>query len=421
MFISDYILNGRGMGPSADVMESVRWETGLLRPFKDTDPSSPTRGKSCVIINSRRTKWDPSLGQYVPVKVQLPIAALQNRNIYSPVFNATTLRKEEWIHLDQVVLRAARYRLRAWEDLARANTFGGFNGMSKLILEHETQSDPGEAITDMNALTEGRTDTPVYQLEGLPLAVTHSDFYYDLRRLSASRNTGTPLDTTMAEACGRRNAEKIEKLTIGLQTSPLTYGGQSTQYGGYSRNSSIYGYLNHPKRVIKNNFTAPTTGGWTPETTQKEVNAALLKLRNQKFYGPFMVYHSNDWDTYLDGDYYVSVTSGAVAPTKTLRERLRGIDGVEDVKRLDFLFSTLTDQSGGGPGLEDISAAHPFTLIFVQMTPDVARAVVGLDMTTVQWEERGGLKVCFKVMGICVPQVRADYYGNCGVLHGTTS
>ena len=57
----------------------------------------------------------------------------------------------------------------------------------------------------------------------------------------------------------------------------------------------------------------------------------------------------------------------------------------------------------------------------VQMTSDVARAVVGMDITTVQWESKGGMQLNFKVMCINVPQIRADFYGNCGILHATTS
>ena len=63
----------------------------------------------------------------------------------------------------------------------------------------------------------------------------------------------------------------------------------------------------------------------------------------------------------------------------------------------------------------------PFTVLMVQMTPDVARAVVGMDITTVQWESKGGMQVNFKVMGILVPQLREDFNGNCGIAHGTTS
>lgn len=424
MFVyHDFVLNGQGHGPVGDMLSGVRFDPGMMRPYFDKN------GNPAVTINTGRTTLVK--GRQVPIREHRLIRDLIANGVNSPVFNATSLRKEEWLELDRVVLRAARYRLRAWSDLASANSYGGFNGMAKMILEHETMSDPGEAMADMDGLTEGRTDSPKFQLEGLPLPITHSDFFFSSRRLANSRNSGTPLDTSMGEASGRRVAERIEKTTIGNNTGVI-YGGNSTQTGGYGRTSQVYGYTNFPTRIVKNNVTAPTAGGWTPETTQIDFNACLNSLRLHKFYGPYMVYNSTDWDKYLDGDYYVAKTSGAVAPTKTLRQRLKDIDGIQDIRRLDFLFADETDQSssvGGvfGPGREDLvgggggTFGNPFTLIFVQMTPDVARAVNGMDITTLQWETVGGMRLNFKVMAIQVPQLRADFYGNCGVLHATTA
>jgi hypothetical protein len=312
------------------------------------------------------------------------------------------LRKEEWIRLDEVVLRAARSRLRAWSDLASANTYGGFNGMSTMILEHETMSDPGEAVVDMDGLTDGRQDSPKYQLEGLPLAITHSDFWFSQRRLAVSRNRGTPLDTTMAEAAGRRVAEMIEKTLIGVETG-ITYGGTSGT-PTYGRTSSVYGYINFPDRLTKMNLTTPT--GSNPNATVADVLAMRDQLYNANFYGPYMLYHSTDWDQYLDNDYAFSTGTGVSTPNKTLRNRLREIEGIQDVRRLDFLTA---------------ANSHAFTMIMVQMTQDVCRAVDGLGITTVQWESQGGMRVNFKVMTIQVPQLRADYNGNTGILHARTA
>lgn len=408
MFMQDLVLNGQGVGPVGETLNHVRFESGLLRPFLI---SRGGRNIPCATINVGR---NPNTG--APVYKSYTREALERRGIYSPVFNATSLRKEEWIQLDQVVLRAARYRLRAWADLAAANSYGGFNGMSKTILEHETMTDPGEAIVDMDGVSDGRSDAPQYQLEGLPLPITHSDFNISSRRLAASRNTGTPIDTTMGEASARRVAESIEKTTIGVSTG-LTYGGTLTQSGGYSRNSSVYGYLNFPKRITYTSLHDPSKAGWTASTTLADVLYLRQLLYASKFYGPFVIYHSNDWDTYMDNDYIL--TGGNVA-TQTLRNRLKSIEGIQDVRRLDFLFGSTPDSSKGPGGDVDISL-KPFTLIIVQMTPDVCRAVNGMDVTTVQWEEKGGLRVCFKVMAIQVPQLRADNYGNCGILVATTS
>ena len=67
------------------------------------------------------------------------------------------------------------------------------------------------------------------------------------------------------------------------------------------------------------------------------------------------------------------------------------------------------------------TTAYAFTMLFVQMTPDVARAVNGMDITTVQWEDHGGFRQNFKVMAMLVPQIRADFNGNTGIVHATTS
>lgn len=387
---TDMIVNGRGVGPVGEVVSGLHhYDAGLMRPYFGDD------GRPRVVVNTGRQFRDAN-GQMRPLYQEMLVNDLMQSGIHSPVFNATALRKEEWIHLDTVVLRAARQRLRAWADLSAANTYGGFDGMSKMILEHETMSDPGSAVVDMDGMTEGRNDSPKFQLEGLPLPITHSDFYIPERKLAVSRNTGTPLDTTMAEAAGRRVAETIEQTLIGTITG-VTYGGNSTQVGGYGRTSSVYGYTNYPDRITYTSMTVPT--GSNPEVTVSEVLHLRSLLYSDKMYGPYMIYHSTDWDRWLDNDY---ARLGGNNANMTLRDRLRRIEGIQDVRRLDYLTST-------------------YTMLIVQMTPDVCRAVNGMDITTVQWESLGGMRKNFKVMCIQVPQLRSDYNGNCGIVHATTA
>jgi hypothetical protein len=387
---TDFVLNGQVHGPLGSFLQgmgggSMRFDTGLLRPYYDAQT-----GVQCVTVNTGRTKFDAKSQTYQPVFEQVPIRELIANGVQSPVFNATALRKDEWVQLDRQIIVAARQRLRAWADLAAANTFGGFNGMAKMVLEHETMSEPGEAVVDMDGLSEGRTDSPKFQLEGLPLPITHSGFYFSERRLAISRNTGTPLDSTMAEQAGRRVAETIEKTLIGTVTG-ITYGNASE----YGRAPTVYGYTNFPDRLTKTNMTAPTGSNGPSVLTSWLQLRDLLYANN--FYGPFMVYVSNDWDAYLDNLFSTTEPSAG-----TLRSRLLQVDGIQGIRRLDYLTDT-------------------FTVLMVQMTPDVARAVNGMDITTVQWESQGGMKKHFKVMAIQVPQLRADFNGNCGIAHGTTA
>lgn len=412
MFVDSYIATPHPRGGTIDMgyrggitgIVNRQFDTDLLRPYIDKN------GKPAVTMNRGRTTLIK--GEQVPIKEHVLIRDLVSNGIMSPVFNATSLRKEEWIELDRRVILAARYRLRAYSDLAAANSFGGFNGMSKLILEHETMSDPGEAMEDMDGLTDGRTDAPQFQLQGLPLPITHSDFFFSSRTLAVSRNTGTPLDVRMGEAAGRRVAERLEKVTIGVSTG-VTYGGASTYVGGYGRTSQVYGYTNFPARLTKTNLTQPT--GSNASSTLADVLAMRDQMYLGKFYGPYMLYTTNDWDRYMDNDY---ILSGGNVATQTLRERLKAIEGISDVRRLDMFFAAQLSSSTG-PGTDVDASLTTFNLLMVQMTSEVCRAVNGLDITTVQWEAVGGMRLNFKVMCIQVPQLFADFYNNCGVLHAT--
>lgn len=383
---TDFVLNGQVIGPMGEVIgQGTRFDPGMLRPYVGDD------GQKYVTVNTGRQKFDDKVKRMVPVYEKVRVSDLiANGHGNSIMTNATSLRKDEWLQLDNVIIRAARQRLRAWQDLAASNTYTIPNGMSKMVLEHETMSDPGEAVVDMDGLSEGRSDSPKFQLEGLPLSITHSDFWFSQRRLAISRTGGMPLDTSMGEAAGRRVAEMIEKTLIGTVTG-ATYGAAAD----YGRTPTVYGYTNFTSRITRTSMTAPTGSNGSAVLT------SWLNLRDDlydaNFFGPFMVYTSTDYDQYLDNLFSTTEPSAG-----TLRSRLLQIDGIRGIRRLDYLTNT-------------------FTVLMVQMTPDVARAVNGMDITPVQWESQGGMRLNFKVMAIQVPQLRADYNGNCGIAHGTTA
>lgn len=426
MFVDNYIAqpgiatqNGSGQ-EVVNLFMGRYFDPGLRRPYFDE------QDRPCVTVNTGR--WTRERGERRPIRERRLLKELILEGVVPPVFNATTMRKEEWIEVDKEVLDAARYNTTAWSDLASRNPYGGFNGMGKTMLEHETMSDPGEAMQDMDGLTEGRTDSPRFQLEGLPLPITHSDFHYDSRRLAISRNSGTPLDMVSASSAGARIGEMLEAVTIGTRTG-ITYGGNTGPT--YGRTATVYGYLNFPSRITKNNLTAPT--GSNAATILADVLTMRDQMYLRKFRGPFTLYHSNDYDQYMDNDY--TLTGGNVT-TSTLRQRLKAIDGISDVKRLDMLFGTTvqtnpywTSSTVGttgkpvytGPGGAVDITLKATRMLLVNNDKRTARAVNGMDITTLQWEEKGGMRVCFKVMCIQVPQIRADFYGNCGILDATTS
>jgi hypothetical protein len=402
IFVQDFILNGQGHGEVGQQLAGFRYDPGFLRPFLNE------RNERCVTINTGRMakSRDPLLkGAYVPERKTVKIDDLTRRGIFAPVWNATSLRKEEWIEMDRRVVMATRQRLRAWADLAAASRYGGFNAMGRLTLEYEAMSDPGEAIVDMDGLSEGRNDAPLFKLRSLPLPITHVDFSFSSRLLGVTRNGGSPLDMTMPEAAGRRVGEMVEKTTIGVETG-LTFGTQATGITAHDLASTVFGYINYTNRLTKTNLTIPVSSpaaSANPEVTVAEVLAMREQLYVAGFFGPFMLYHSTDWDVHMDNDY---ARLGGNNANMTLRDRLRGIEGIQDVRRLDYLTAALS---------------HAYTLVMVSMTSETAEAVDGMGVTTIQWETRGGMQLNFKVMAIQVPRLKSDYSGNCGILHARTA
>lgn len=348
----DYILNGAGYGGVAQTLLNNNFDVNALRPWKSQDP---TDHRSFQTITNN--------GQSETFVTNAP----------------ATLRKDEWIHLDEAVVEAAQTQMRVVSDIRSAGlTYSIPNGMGKTILETESQSDITDAEMSMDGINRASADRPQYNLLTLPLPITHKDFFFTAREIAVSRERGMPLDTTNAQLAARKVAEQTEKLTLG-EASTYAFGG-----------GTIYGLTNYTGRLTKT-LTAPTSSNH--DTTLNEI----LEMRSQAYaanhYGPYMLYASPAWDEFLDEDF--SSSKG----TNTFRERIRAIENIQDVRTAHFLSGT--------------------QLLLVQMTPDVVRMVVGMDVTTIQWPTEGGMMMNFKVMSIVVPQLRADYNGNTGIVHGS--
>jgi uncharacterized linocin/CFP29 family protein len=355
----DFILNGQAQGSIAATLMQNQFDTGSLRPFIGKD------GRSYITINS----LNPATGKFEPQAI--------------PTTNAVaTLRKDDWITLDRAVVAAAKPRLKLVGALrAGGLTYTMPNGMASTVLQTETQSDISGATISMDGLRKSEGDRPVFELSNLPLPLIHKDFSFSARQVMASRQGGSPLDTSTAELAARRVAEEAEKLAIG------TLG---FQYGG----GLIYGLVNFPSRLTKV-LTNPASTGWTPKTTVLEVLDMRQKSIDALHYGPWMLFVGTAWDAYLDADY--SDAKG----DNTLRERIAKIQGINGVESLDYL-------SG-------------YQMVLVQWTADVIREVIGMDVSTVQWESQGGMQINFKVMAILVPQLRGDITGKTGIVHGNTA
>jgi hypothetical protein len=382
--------NGQWQGPVGPVLEAVRSEPGLMRPFLND------RGQHCMTIRTGKMVYNNATRTYHAEKKTFLVQDLIRRGYTSPVMNATSLTRDAWIQLDTAVVKATRKRLKAWTDLRSRSRVGGFDAVGKTTYEYQATDDPGEAVKDMDMLTDARRDRPNIILKSVPLPFTHSDFSFSMREIAISRNSRVPLDTTMAEAAGRRVAEMIEKTLIGIETG-MTFGTQTTGYGTHTGTSTEYGYTNFPYRVTKTDLHSLSAS--SPEQLVEDLIEMRETMYTNGFYGPFMVYMSTGYDRYLDDDYF---RTGGTSAVRTLRERVMEIEGIEDIQRLDYLTSG-------------------FQIIMIQMDSETVQAIDGMDITTMMWETKGGLQMNFKVGCVQVPLLKSPYNGVSGIIHGTTS
>lgn len=357
----DLIIDGNAQGDVASRLLACNMDARHLRPFIGND------GRSYISQDDPSGKRDDNGN---PIQVAVPV-----RN------TTATLRKEEWIMLDTAITKAALPRLKAVADLRAAGLTYSVPGMNYTVLQSERMSDINPAVISMDPDRESPSDRPHFDLVGLPLPITHKDFHFSARQLAVSRNGQSPLDTSMAEGSGRKVAEMIEQLTLGTL--------DEYAFGGYT----LYGYTNFPSALTKV-ITSPEASGWVPLTLLNEVLDMRGQARSAYHFGPYLLYFSSAWDRYLDSDYSTAY------PAVTVRDRLLKLDDINDIRTLDYL-------SG-------------YQILLIQMTTDVVRLVMGMDITTIQWETHGGMRLNFKVLALIVPQLRADFNGNTGIVHGKT-
>lgn len=294
-----------------------------------------------------------------------------------------TLTRDAWFQFDTAILRTVRERLRAFADIRGAGlVFNLPNGMAHTILQYQTMSDINRATISMDPIRRGEADRPETDIANLPLPIIHKDFDFSAREIMVSRQGGIPVDTSTAEIAARKVAEEVERLTTGT-AGPFTYGG-----------GTIYGYTNFPQRATKTDMPVPTGANGPTVLT------ALLALRqlliDDRHYGPYMMYVNTQWSTVLDNDF--STEKG----DQTLRQRIMAVQDIMDVRTLDHLPST------------------NWHVLLVEMSSETVRAVIGMEVQTVQWESLGGMMKHYKVMTMMIPQIRPDTSGNSGVAHGRT-
>jgi len=358
-------------GPSLTRLIEAEGDAGILRPFKYD-------GKSYVaLLNGKKDE------NGIPQREV--VACNQHELLRNTV---ATLPHEVWLEIDETVERSAQSELRAVSDLRAAGLTRTIpNGFAVQALMSQRASRVGTAYVGMDPQAGFKKDRPVSDTVLLPLPCIWSGFGFGARELATSRRGGLPLDTTGAEDATRACALMAEKMLIGNS--------DYDQYQ-YIANAVIYGYTDHGSRITFT-ITAPDASGWVGSTLLNELLGAKQELITAKKRGPYIIYLAPAWAQYLDNDY--NDTTSGTNQTITIRERVLKVNGFQEIRELDELTG--------------------WDILIVQMETQTVQEVIGMDWTTVQWDELGGQAHNWMILGIYVPRIRADYDGNCGIAHGS--
>ena len=352
----EFVLNNQSSGSMASQLLATGFDTNVLRPFVGAD------GRS--YINHATGEVDDN----------------GNPVVKAYVTNAgATLRKDEWEYLDDVVVKAARKRLKIVNWLRGSGLSVNLpNGFGKTVYQYERQSDISAARVSMDALAPGDNDRPTYDLVNLPLPIIHKEVTMSSRQLATSRSGNTPLDVSMLEQAAIKVAEEAEKLHLGT-FGTFTFGG-----------ATLYGLTNFPSRIT-GSVTNPAGVGWVPNDTYLQVIAMIQAAYDKLHPGPFKLWYSTGFMQYMMRPFSTSYDS------TTLLRMIEQIPQISSVEICDYLTGN--------------------QLLLVQEDSSTVRTIIGMDIQTVQWQERGGLLEKFRVMAMMVPQMKVDINSNCGIVH----
>lgn len=296
--------------------------------------------------------------------------------------------------IDRAVVKVGLQRLTFVADLiSEGLVYPLSDPLSVTQLEWSKSNKVGAAQRTMSPSARGENKLPIILPTRTPIYLTTDQFEIDIRTLKASQRVGTPLDTSLIEACTRAVNEAIEDAAINGAT---TLDGQALVDSGYS----APGLLNAPNA---NTYTIATR--WDDATTTAnmtiggkifvDVEAMIAKLQGDLKFGPYNLYVGTTYGNALDGDFKANGDG-------SIRERLQKIT------------------AGGRPIRTRTADFMPATTVaLVQMTSDVVEVINGQPPTVIPWTSLDGFTIHNLVMAIMVPRVRSDYNGNSGIVIAT--
>lgn len=298
-----------------------------------------------------------------------------------------TLRKDEWLDLEDTVIESARERLVIVDDLQSAGLTYNVGGLGTLISEWETASEITDAEITMDGESTADKDRQEFGLNGVPIPVIQKPFSIGERMLMASRQRGASLDVTT----GTEAARAVARMSEFMVFNGANIGASNSRGDRYN----IPGLTTFPGRATYTISDWSDDQNVTPETIHQEILSMVQQMETQqRHYGPFTVY--------IPGEYAFRFRQDFKANSdKTLMERVTDEDVISRVRISDTL-----------------SAGN---VVMVQMERSVLDLAIASDVTTVQWESGSGWSNHFQVFSSWAPRLKSSHDGYCGIMHASTA
>lgn len=306
--------------------------------------------------------------------------------VEKPIQTNATLRKDEWIDLEDSVAQAARERLVIADDLQNAGLTYNAGGLGTIISEWEQASEMTDAEITMDGESTAEQDRQEFGLQGVPIPVIQKPFKIGERMLLASRQRGAGLDVTSGTEASRAVARVSENMIFnGASIGAVNSAGDKYSIPGLTT------YTNRETFTISD---------WSDDAnvTTEDIFSEILQMVQQletsaRHFGPFNLYVPGEYAFRFRQDF-------KEFSDKTLLERVEDEDVINRVRVSDVL-----------------SAGN---VVMVQMENSVIDLAVASDITTVQWESGSGWTNHFQVFAAWAPRLKSDYDGRTGILHGST-
>lgn len=286
-----------------------------------------------------------------------------------------TLPHEAFEKWDDEITTVVRKKLNVLGDLASYGLVDNNYNLGDVVASYEKISNFSAANVSLDGVTQGDRDRVLFEETGVPIPIFHKGFQILERQLQASRNKGKALDTIQL-------VEATE--SVALAVDNMIWNGSAIKADG----KSLFGFTNHPNRITT---TAAAAWGGGGDDPVGDIEAALAAAYTKNYFGPFVLYVSQDNWAFLQGDY--SANKG----DRTFLERFEAFSNIDSVK--------LGSQLDNGE------------CVLVQMDRKNLELKVAQDFVSFEEPQTNLMQHDFRVMSAMALCLKADYDDNLGVVH----